>query len=137
MYLFYRLIPILVNGMKYSEIDIILLKVSKPPDKSRRSQLLIQTLCLLFLNPFFIHSSLCRPPRGTSRRTRQFQTASKTSSLASTSPAPSLCSMKEGKARRGRTLMRTRTMMTIHCLTGTYVSIRYAASYIVFICPLS
>lgn len=26
---FYRLIPILVNGMKYSEIDIILLKVSE------------------------------------------------------------------------------------------------------------
>jgi len=28
---FYRLIPILVNGMKYSEIDIILLKVSHVP----------------------------------------------------------------------------------------------------------
>lgn len=27
----HRLIPILVNGMKYSEIDIILLKVSQGP----------------------------------------------------------------------------------------------------------
>lgn len=32
--LFFRLIPILVNGMKYSEIDIILLKVSLPLNKS-------------------------------------------------------------------------------------------------------
>lgn len=35
--LLFRLIPILVNGMKYSEIDIILLKVSyelHTPDQS-------------------------------------------------------------------------------------------------------
>lgn len=31
--LLFRLIPILVNGMKYSEIDIILLKVRYEPDE--------------------------------------------------------------------------------------------------------
>lgn len=33
-----RLIPILVNGMKYSEIDIILLKVSQGPPPGMNGQ---------------------------------------------------------------------------------------------------
>ncbi len=56
---FLRLIPILVNGMKYSEIDIILLKVSPLP--SVNQTLLIRTLFVLFPSPLLsltcVHSA--------------------------------------------------------------------------------
>ena len=50
-----RLIPILVNGMKYSEIDIILLKVSHTWTNPMFP--FIQTLCSLFSLAVYLYSN--------------------------------------------------------------------------------
>lgn len=65
------------------------------------------------------------------KRTKLFQIVSKTSSLVSTSPAPSLCSTKEGRARKGKISMTMRMMTMMHCLTGTCVSPEQTGVY----CP--
>lgn len=110
--------------MKYSEIDIILLKVSC------FSHAHLSPLLLSFFPASVPHSPVSLlPSRVTSRRTRRSRTASKTSSLASTSPARSPCSTKEATAKRARTLMKTRTTTTIHSLTGTYVGCEQAEAY--------
>lgn len=54
-----RLIPILVNGMKYSEIDIILLKVGPPPPPPLSLSFSSVSLSFLSLLP---PPSFSRPP---------------------------------------------------------------------------
>lgn len=69
-----RLIPILVNGMKYSEIDIILLKVSRGPSLGTGRQVRARVLGLGRWGSL----AVCLAHRGTWRRMRQSLTVSRT-----------------------------------------------------------
>ena len=88
--MFYRLIPILLNGMKYAEIDLILLKVSNynlslshVVDRSTEMQFprLLTDTYIMYEVPMIY----CRL---TQRKTRMSLTKILTSGLGSTEPEP-------------------------------------------------
>jgi len=126
-----RLIPVLVNGMKYSEIDIILLTVSSYRlicvHVGRRMywpETFDTVFCLTnsveATLRVFKFSSRTSVPRGTPRKTRTSRTTSRTSGRASTAPARSPSSTR-ATASRTTTTMSWMTM-TIPSLIGTCVS---------------
>lgn len=82
----------------------------------------------------FLATFLSPPFRVMLKRTKLFQIVSKTSSLVSTSPAPSPCSTKEGRARKGRISMMMRMMTMMLCLTGTFVSPKQTGIYCPCVC---